>query len=120
MAVGLSESEANSIIDGFSGGWLQLHVGDPGAAGTANPAEETSRQQVTLDSASGGTATNSNVVEWTGITGSEDATHLSLWSASTAGTFRISGVSTSPPYVAGNTFRYPAGSITFTATGLAA
>ena len=63
MAVGLSESEANGIIDGFSGGWLQLHVGDPGAAGTANPAAETTRQQVTLNSASGGSATNSNVVE---------------------------------------------------------
>lgn len=120
MTVGLSAARANSVVDDLSGDWLKLHTGDPGANGTANAATETSRKQITLNSASGGSATNSNLLEWTSIAGSEDPTHFSLWSASTGGTFEGSGTITSDPYTAGDTFQLQAGDVTVQITTVAA
>lgn len=116
MAVGPSAAEANTYANGFDGAWVQLHVGEPGAAGTANQAAETTRQQVSLAAASGGQASSDADLVWTSISGSEDATHFSVWSASTGGTFRDAGVITADAYVAGNTFTIPSGSFT---TGMA-
>ena len=112
MAVGVSAAEAATIIATLDGAWIQLHVGDPGAAGTANQATETTRKQISLAAASGGSADTDAALTWTGISGSQDPTHYSLWSASTAGTFRQSGTITSDAYTAGNAFTIPSGSMT--------
>lgn len=120
MAVGHSTAEANAIVDALSGTWLQLHTGDPGAAGTANQATESTRKQLTLDTAANGTADNSVLLEWTNISGSQDATHFTLWSASSGGTFKFSGTITADPYTAGDTFRLPVGNVTVTHTTRAA
>lgn len=67
--------------------WVALHVGDPGAAGTANPSAVTTRQQVTFSAASGGAlALSATPTAWN-MTTSETITHISVWSASSSGTF---------------------------------
>lgn len=120
MAVGLSAAEANALVDSLSGTYFQLHVGDPGAAGVANVATETTRKLLTLNAASGGSATNSAALEWTSIAGSEDATHYSLWTAATGGTFKFSGNVTADPYTAGNTFTIAADGVTISVSTVAA
>jgi hypothetical protein len=86
--------------------YAQLHTGDPGEAGTANTASETSRQAVTFSAASGGSMASSATVEWTNVSATETYTHWSLWDASTAGNALWSGaLSASAAVVAGDTFQ---------------
>ena len=120
MAVGPSASEANTFIDGLSGAFLQMHNGDPGAAGTANTVTETSRKVCTLGAASGGSATNSVALTWTGISGTATPTHATLWTLATAGVFRHSGTITTAGYVAGNTFTIAIGDVTVSVPIIAA
>lgn len=96
MALGLASSIADSILDALcrnvawtqpSAFWIQLHTGDPGAAGTANVATETTRKQPTISAASGGAITNSASVSWTSYPAAETISHVSYWDASTSGTF---------------------------------
>lgn len=84
--------------------WMQLHIGDPGAAGTANPSVVTTRIQVTMAAASGGAITLSAVSgSWT-MTATETISHISLKDASTAGTFLLSApLASSKNVVAGDT-----------------
>ena len=66
--------------------FMQFHVGDPGSAGTANVANVTTRSSTTLAAASGGAIALSNSPTYT-ATSPETISHVSLWSASSAGTF---------------------------------
>src|SRR4051812_37978250 len=105
MATGLSTTMANSILDHFRGGtpWLppaglfvKLHTGDPGAAGTANPAGNTVRQQGTFGAPTGGSITNTAPIQWTNIAIEEMYSHVSLWSDASGGLFQWSGLLTNP------------------------
>lgn len=96
MATGLAAAIANSILDALcrSVTWtepadfyVKLHLGDPGAAGTSNPATETTRKQVVFSAASGGAITNSNAPSWTSYPAAETISHVSFWDAASAGTF---------------------------------
>jgi len=120
MSVGLSAATANSLLNAIynqtnytapTAIWLQLHVGDPGPAGTSNVATETTRKDITssFSAASGGAVTNDVAITWTGVSGTEDFTHWSLWSASSAGTFYQSGTVTANAVTAGDTFTIPVG-----------
>lgn len=91
--------------------WIKLHVGAPGSAGTSNAATETTRKQVTWGSASGGAISSSAQVQWTAVAGSEDYTHCTFWTASTAGTFGFSGTVTANAVTAGDTFTIASGDI---------
>ena len=71
--------------------YVKLHLGDPGEAGTANPAAETTRTVATFSAASGGSADLSATVSWTSVSNSETYSHWSLWDASTAGTALLYG-----------------------------
>lgn len=119
MATGIAPGEANDAIDTVvaTGTWIKLHVGDPGAAGTANPATETDRQQASFAAASGGSAATNAALEWTSVAGSEDFTHFSMWTASTAGTFLWSGTITANAVTTGDTFSIGSGDLTLTMTG---
>jgi hypothetical protein len=117
MATGLIAALANELLSGTADvhdyAWFTLHIGDPGAAGTSNPATETTRKQVTWGSPSGGSMSSTSVdLVWTSISGSEDATHFSMRSASTAGTVGFTGTIVANPYNAGDTLTIPAGSVT--------
>lgn len=120
MSVGLSAATANSLLNAIynqtnytapTAIWVQLHVGDPGPAGTSNVATETTRKDITssFSSASGGAVTNDVAITWTGVVGTEDFQFWSLWSASSVGTFYQSGVITANAVTTGDTFTILAG-----------
>jgi hypothetical protein len=98
--------------------WVQLHLGDPGAAGTANPAANTTRQQATFGTnATGRAISNTAVVEWTSVPNTETYTWISLWDASTSGNFLgRDDLSSSAAVTAGDTFRIPIGDLDLTVT----
>ncbi len=98
MTTGFSTTHAHAILNvlrntAYSGinPFLQIHTGDPGAAGTANASAETTRKAVTFAAPSGG-STTASAVSWTSwAAGSETISHVSLWTASSGGTFLHSG-----------------------------
>lgn len=115
MATGVISAEADDILDalGTQYSWVQLHIGDPGAAGTANVAAETDRVQATWGSASGGAKSNSAAVQWTNVAASEDYTHFSVWTASSSGSCGFTGTVTANAVTAGDTFTIPIGDLDF-------
>ena len=130
MAQGISAAQANKMLDAFARGtdfpgnaavWVKLHTGDPGAAGTANAAGETTRQQGTWGAASGGANSNSADIVWTNVSTTETYSYISFWTASTAGTFLGSDdLAVAKAVTAGDTFTIAAGSQTMAITPVAA
>ena len=124
MATGLSAYLANSFLNALGNAtaysvtlpYIKLHVGDPGANGTANPAVETTRKSVSFAVASAGAIASDADITWTNIVGSEDATFFSAWDDLTAGNFLFSGTITGNPYTAGDTYTITAGSFTTSLT----
>lgn len=95
-----------------AGTFVQLHTGDPGAAGTTAPSAVTTRQSATFAAAAGGAIALSNSPAFT-MTASETITHISVWSAASGGTFLWSAIlSASKAVVATDT-------LTLTTCGLA-
>lgn len=119
MATGWAPGIAEDILDALGNAgsftisevWIKLHVGDPGAAGTSNAATETTRKQASFGAASGGAMANDAALTWTAVAGSEDFTHFSAWTASSAGTFLFSGTVTANAVTAGDTFTIPTGDL---------
>ena len=96
--------------------YVKLHVGEPGANGTVNPATETTRKAVSFGVASAGVLTSDDDVTWTNIAGSEDANHFTAWDSLTTGNFLFSGTITANPYDAGDTYAIDAGNLTASLT----
>jgi hypothetical protein len=96
--------------------YVKLHVGDPGTAGTANPATETTRKAVSFGAASAGVLTSDADVSWTNIAGSQDADHFTAWDNVSAGNFLFSGNITANPYDAGDTYTISSGNLTASLT----
>lgn len=89
----------NSLLTALTGGaaysnpaiWGQLHIGDPGAAGTANPAALTTRAQLTFGTpAASRSIANTTVTAFANAASAEDWSYWSMWSASSAGIFVVS------------------------------
>lgn len=120
MATGFSSYLANSLLDAIgnatafsvSSVYVQLHVGDPGSAGTSNPATETTRQLASFAAASSGSIASDADLTWTNIAGSEDATFFTAWDSLTTGNFLFSGTISGNAYTAGDTYIIEAGSLT--------
>ena len=121
MTAGLASATANSILNVFrntayaaiAAVYAQLHVGDPGAAGTANLSAVTTRNQVTWAAPSGGSMVLSALASYT-MTVSETITHVSLWTAATAGTFLQSGALTAGvPVVNGSVLSFSSFTLAF-------
>jgi hypothetical protein len=118
MATGMSAYLANSLLNALGNNtayavtnvYVKLHVGDPGAAGTANAATETTRKAVSFAGASNGSIASDADVTWTNISGSQDATFFTAWDSLTTGNFLFSGTITGNPYTAGDTYTITAGS----------
>ena len=108
MTVGLAAAPVNTFLDStFGTNWIKLHTADPGAAGaTAAAAGDTTRKQATMAAASAGSkAMTGTAGPWTNGGTSETLTHLSMWTASTAGTFNASAaLSASQAWANTNTF----------------
>lgn len=118
MAVGLNATNVangwlNAIRSGgttytvVAGTFVQLHTADPGAAGsTAISVGSTTRLSVSQNAASGGSITISGTAgPWTNGGTSETISHISVWSASSAGNFLYSVALSAPQaWASGNTF----------------
>ncbi len=122
MAEGLAVAYATEILQCYYNGVnitapsllaIKLHVGAPGAAGTTNPATETTRKDLSaaMADAASGAITSNAAVTWTAVAGSEDYTHFTKWTSTTAGAFFDSGTITANPVTAGDTFTLAAGDL---------
>ena len=117
-AVGIVNAWLASVLNGtapttYSAPYVQLHIGSPGPSGTSNVASNNTRQQATGTFViSGGSTTNPNAVNWTSVPAAETYTHVSLWSASTGGTFIGSGAITANAVSIGDNFSIPIGDMT--------
>jgi len=90
MTVGIAAASANSALDTLmNSSFIKLHTGDPGAAGAGNASANTTRVAATFTSAAAGSkAITTTLPVWaTWAAGNETISHISYWSASTAGTF---------------------------------
>ncbi|MEU1497278.1 hypothetical protein [Streptomyces sp. NPDC005732] len=91
-----------------AGTYVQLHTGDPGAAGTTNvSAGSTTRNSFVFNSSSSGSALAlaTPPSAWTNGGTSETLTHVSLWTAASSGTLLGSGaLATSKPWGSADTF----------------
>jgi hypothetical protein len=122
----LADGVKNAILDAFarnvsyanSAVWVKLHTGDPGAAGTNNAAAETTRKQATFGSAaSGGAISNTAALDWTNVSTTETYSHVSFWTASTAGTFLGSDdLAVAKAVTAGDNFSIPIGDLDLSIT----
>lgn len=96
MAAGISMTNVANVVLNWLRGvapppvpglYIQLHVGDTGPAGTANPSAVTTRVQATENPASGGAMTLASVSgSWT-MTATESISHISAHNAAVGGDF---------------------------------
>jgi hypothetical protein len=99
----------------LSARYIKLHIGDPGEAGTANAAGETTRKSITSAATSNGVFTSTNDLIWTNVSTSETYSYVSLWDASSNGNCLWTGALTAPKAVnSGDTFTIASGSLTAT------
>ncbi len=130
MSVGLAAGIANGVLDALcrsvtfsdpAAFYIQLHTGDPGAAGTSNVATENTRKVTTFAAASAGVSATSGDVVWTNVAGTETISYISFWSAVTTGTFIGSDVVDVPRAVtAGDNLTLAAGDGQLTLGAIAA
>lgn len=122
MAEGFASALADEILDALFNNtatsiqpvtavFAKLHIGAPGAAGTANPATETTREQISMAAASGGSITSDADTTWSAVAATETYTHVSLWTLASGGTFLASGTITAAQVTASDDFTLPAGDI---------
>jgi hypothetical protein len=117
IAAGVANSFLAALLNSgsFSGysPYVQLHTGAPGAAGTTNIAGNNVRQAAgSFSTPAGGSTANSAAITWTSVSTSETYSHVSLWSASTGGTFIASGSISAAAILAGQNFQIPTGGMT--------
>lgn len=111
----INDAVCNNTALAVAQAYVKLHIGDPGEAGTANAAGETTRKAASFGASSGGTATSDADLTWTNVSTAETITHVSMWDAATVGNCLGSGALTASKTVAvGDTFVIPSGSFTFT------
>jgi hypothetical protein len=97
MTVGVASATANSWLNALRGTsysvatlFVKLHIGDPGAAGTANAAALTTRNALTMNAASAGSMTLSSLAAFVGVS-TETISHLSVWDNVSAGNLIATG-----------------------------
>lgn len=113
MTVGLSVVNlANALLNTMRGNgngvtftapstlFVQCHTGDPGSAGTANVSTGiATRTALAQNAASAGSQGITTTITFS-ATGADTVTHVSVWSASSNGTFYYSAVLTASKTVA--------------------
>lgn len=119
---GIPTAEATSLLVAvFNAGtytgdaalYVQLHIGDPGTAGTANVAANSTRKQITFASAAAGSVASNNAPAWTSVPAAETYAYISIWSATTGGSCRWSGpLNASQAVNAGDNYTLNSGAVT--------
>ncbi len=131
MTTGLSATVADALLNALAQAanytapvafYVKLHTGDPGAAGTANAAANTTREQATFGTgASGGAISNTVAVTWTSVPNAETYSYVSYWDAVTAGNFiGSSQLGTARTVAVGDTFTLPIADLSLSITPIAA
>lgn len=131
MAIGLAIGVAQSMLNALcrnvawtqpAAFYIQLHTADPGAAGTTAVFGDSRRFAATFSAADGtGAITTSADVNWTSMTAAGTVTHVSFWSASSAGTFLGSDdLATARTLAIGDNFTILAGQATLSLSPIAA
>jgi len=131
MATGLAAGVAQSVLNALcrnvawaqpAGFYIKLHTADPGVAGATAAFGDATRQSATFAAAAAdGTITTSADVNWTNVSAAGTVTHVSFWSASTAGTFLGSDDLTVPRTLAiGDNFTILAGDVDLSLAPVAA
>jgi hypothetical protein len=112
---GWAVAAANTALDGLVGTFVQLHVGEPGAAGTTNVASVTTRPALTWGASANGLKAITNQPVWAAWAGSSQTiTHISQWTAASAGTFKGSAQLATPVAIsAGGTLTLTALTVPF-------
>jgi hypothetical protein len=124
MPLSLSATTINAVLASILNGtaftptgplYVQLHTGDPGTAGTANVAGNSTRLSTgTMSTPAAGQSTNNAAINWTAaqVTTSETYSYVSLWTAATGGTFVGAGTMTASAIAAGDLFSIAIGNLT--------
>ena len=73
-----STTAKNTMLDALTVDRIQLHSGDPGAAGTANVVADT-KLAATFAAASNGERALSTDVDYTGLSANQSVTYISFW-----------------------------------------
>lgn len=122
MTLGYAPARARKHLDDLitDAPFIQWHVGDPGSAGTSNPASNTTRADSTGKWAAAATVgatttkqTNASMAV-TNVPASEDYTHYSLWTLASGGAFVESGTVTANALTAGDNVTIASGGIVLT------
>lgn len=131
MTTGLSSTAANKLLDNLVRGvtytpptavYIKLHTNDPGAAGTSNPASNTTRAQATFSpAAANGSVVNWGDINWTSVSAAETYSCVSFWDASSGGNYLGSdNLETARGVAAGDNFTISSGQCTLSLTPIAA
>jgi hypothetical protein len=116
VTAGLAAASANSRLNvlrgtsysGYANVYAQLATGDPGAAGTANASALTTRNALTWNAPAGGSMTMNALPDFT-ANATETIAYVTLWTASSGGTFIESWqTSASIPVISGSTVHFSA------------
>jgi len=114
----LSTYGANELLDGTALPatlYVQLHTGDPSAAGTANVATETARKSFTRTAAEAGVASNVLLLEWLSYPAVETLSHVTIWDAASGGNcWFVDAITTPPETVIGQAAEIAVGELSFT------
>ena len=97
--------------------WIKLHTGDPGEAGTANAATETTRVQASFAAASGGSISTNADLDWTSVSTTETYSHVTMLdTVGPAGgnVLAKAALTASKAVTAGDDFKIASGDLTFT------
>lgn len=125
MTAGIKATVVDSINNallratGYTGAaslFIQLHTGDPGAAGTSNVATNNTRKAIAWNASASGVATSNGAISWVSVPATETYTFLSIWDAVTVGNFQCSGTVSGGGVTTGDTFAFPDTAITCTFT----
>lgn len=119
----VSDYAENAILDALfnntalqkANRYVKLHLDDPGEAGTANAATETTRKSVTGAAAVGGVFTSTNALTWAAYPATEYVPYISIWDHVSAGNCLWTGALVSGINVtSGTSFVIAAGALTVT------
>jgi hypothetical protein len=100
----LLEVYRNSAVSAIAAVFVQLHTADPGAAGTTAVSAVTTRNAITWNAASAGSMAIDAIAAYS-MTTTETISHVSFWSASSAGTcYRTAALTSGIPVVNGSSF----------------
>jgi hypothetical protein len=123
MTVGLAATTAaNAFLNVYratnitapAGMFVKLHIGDPGAAGTANASAVTTRNAIVWAAPSGGSMALSTLSSYS-MTATETISHVSFWDSATVGNFWQSAALTTPQAVInGSTLNFTTVTLSFT------